>query len=108
MEKKRVSSYRVSPPGTGAKLKKWVKSERCNIDMFEILQQPEQKQHKSNSGPDDTACHRPGNDIIVQMTRLVPHNPLVGRQGSQCQSCEGIHNEIYPKHLSDCQRRLCS
>lgn len=53
-------------------------SERCNIDMFEILQQPEQKQHKSNSGPDDTACHRPGNDIIVQMTRLVPHNPLVG------------------------------
>lgn len=26
-------------------------SERCNIDMFEILQQPEQKQHKSNSIP---------------------------------------------------------
>ena len=31
MEKKRVSSYRVSPPGTGAKLKKWVKkSDRSN------------------------------------------------------------------------------
>ena len=31
MEKKRVSSYRVSPPGTGVKLKKWVKkSDRSN------------------------------------------------------------------------------
>ena len=57
-------------------------SERCNIDMFEILQQPEQEQHKSNSSPDDTSCHRPGNDIIVQMTRLVPHNPLVGKEAN--------------------------
>ena len=54
MEKKRVSSYRVSPPETGAKLKKWVKkSDRSNwvsdvipSCMFEILQQPNKKQHK--------------------------------------------------------------
>jgi len=55
---------------------------------------------------DDVAPHDSIDNHIVLVGRLAIKNAFVGRLGGKGQRCEGVHDEVDPKHLRRGERRL--
>ena len=75
--------------------------EAGNVRMLEILQQAEQESDEQDAHAQDVSAHGAGDDVVRGFARRVLHHAFVRRQGGQRQRGEGVHDEIYPEHLSD-------
>ena len=66
------------------------------------IEQSHEADEEHDSIADDKPAHAMGDDEVRGLARLVVHHALTGWYGGQRQGCEGVHNQVDPKHLGDC------
>ena len=78
------------------------------IRMFQYIQESQECEEENATKRADAYPHVARNDECVAVAWLVVHHLLRWWQRGQCHCCKSIHNEIYPQHLRNRERTLCS